>query len=95
MGVAEYVDGVDRLLTRAHGLFPAGGDGGEAIPAGGGGGSVPGAPAGESGLTAGAGVAGGVYQRAQSVGGGVWMPEQGRPRRGRARSGRRAGLVQV
>lgn len=66
MSVAEYVDGVDRLLTRAHGLFPAGGDGGEAIPAGGGGGSVPGTPAGESGLTAGAGVAGGVYQRAQS-----------------------------
>jgi hypothetical protein len=67
VGVAEYVDGVDRLLTRAHGLFPAGGDGGEAIPAGGGGASVPGTPAGESGLTAGAGVAGGVYQQTQPV----------------------------
>ncbi|MGB8209075.1 MAG: hypothetical protein WCF69_15975 [Mycobacterium sp.] len=67
MSVAEYVDGVDRLLTRAHGLFPAGGVGGGAVPAGGGGGSVPGAPAGGSGLTAGAGLAGGVYQRAQSA----------------------------
>ena len=67
MSVAEYVDGVDRLLTRAHGLFPAGGDGGAAVPAGGGGGSVPGAPAGESALTDGAGLAGGVYQRAQAT----------------------------
>ena len=66
MSVAEYVDRVDRLLTRAHGLFPAGGgDGGELFA--GGGGSVPAAPGGESGLTTGAGVAGGVYQRAQSV----------------------------
>ena len=67
MGVAEYVDSVDRLLSRAHGLFPAGGDGAEAIPVGGGGGSVPSTPAGGSGLTSGAGVAGGVYQQTQSV----------------------------
>jgi hypothetical protein len=67
VSVAEYVDGVDRLLTRAHGLFAAGGDGGAAVPAGGGGGAVPGAPAGESGLAEGAGLAGGVYRRAQTT----------------------------
>jgi hypothetical protein len=58
---------VDRLLTRAHGLFPAGGDGSEAFPAGGGGGSVPSAPAGRSGLSAAAGLAGDVYTRTQSA----------------------------
>jgi hypothetical protein len=62
------VDGVDRLLTRAHGLFPAAaGDGGEAFSAGGGGGSVPGAPAGASGLGTGAAMAGGVYTRSQTM----------------------------
>jgi hypothetical protein len=65
VGVAEYVAGVDRLLTRAHGLFPAGGDGGEAFSGGGVGGVVPATPAGASGLGTSAGVAGGVYQRAQ------------------------------
>ena len=68
MSVAAYVDGVDRLLTRAHGLFPsAAGDGGAAFSTGGGRGSVPGAPAGESGLATGAGMAGGVYTRAQTT----------------------------
>ena len=69
MSVAAYVGGVDRLLTRAHGLFPAAaGDGGEAFSAGGGaGGAVPAAPAGQSGLATGAGMAGGVYQWAQTT----------------------------
>jgi hypothetical protein len=63
------VAGVDRLLTRGHGLFPAGGgDGGGVFAAGGGegGASVPAPPAGGGGLTGGAGVAGGVYQQTQS-----------------------------
>jgi hypothetical protein len=67
VSVAAYVDGVDRVLTRAHGLFPsAAGDGGQAFSAGGGG-SVPGVPAGESGLATGADIAGGVYTRAQTT----------------------------
>ena len=60
---------MDRLLTRAHGLFPAGGggDGGQVFAAGVGGGSVPAAPAGgDSGLAGGATAAGGAYQRAQA-----------------------------
>jgi hypothetical protein len=66
VGVAEFVDGVDRLLTRAHGLFPsAAGDGGQAFSAGGAG-SVPGVPAGDSGLATGAAMAGGTYTRAQT-----------------------------
>ena len=66
MSVAEFVDGVDRLLTRAHGLFPsAAGDGGQAFSAGGAG-SVPGVPAGDSGLATGAAMAGGAYTRAQT-----------------------------
>jgi Transglycosylase SLT domain len=63
------VAGVDRLLTRGHGLFPAGGgDGGAVFAAGGGEGgvSVPAPPAGGGGLTGGAGVAGGVYQQTRS-----------------------------
>jgi len=57
------------LLTRGHGLFPAGGpgDGGQVFAAGGGGGSVPGAPAGgDSSLAGGAAAAGGAYQQAQA-----------------------------
>jgi hypothetical protein len=66
VSVAEFVDGVDRLLTRAHGLFPsAAGDGGQAFSAGGAG-SVPGVPAGDSGLATGAAMAGGTYTRAQT-----------------------------
>jgi len=57
------------LLTRGHGLFPAGGPGdrGQVFAAGGGGGSVLGAPAGgDSGLAGGAAAAGGAYQQAQA-----------------------------
>ena len=69
MSVAEFVAGVDRLLTRGHGLFPAGGagEGGQVFAAGGGGGSVPAAPAGgDSSLTGGATAAGGAYQQVQA-----------------------------
>jgi hypothetical protein len=69
VSVAEFVDGVDRLLTRAHEMFPATtSDGGAAFSGGdGGGGSVPAAPAGQSGLSSGAAMAGGVYTRAQTT----------------------------
>jgi hypothetical protein len=69
VSIGEFVAGVDRLLTRGHGLFPAaGGDGGGVFAAEGraAGGSVPAPPAGGSGLGAGVRVAGGVYQQAQS-----------------------------
>jgi hypothetical protein len=69
VSIGEFVAGVDRLLTRGHGLFPAaGGDGGGVFAAEGGdaGGSVPAPPAGGSGLGAGVRVADGVYQQAQS-----------------------------
>ena len=69
MSVAQFVAGVDRLLTRGHGLFPAGapGDGGQVFAAGGGGGWVPGSPAGgDSGLAGGAAAAGGAYGQAQA-----------------------------
>ena len=56
--------GVDRLLTRAHDLFPAGGEGGQ-VPTSGGG-SVPAAPDGGSGLQGGVSRAAGSYQQAQT-----------------------------
>jgi hypothetical protein len=58
------VAGVDRLLSRAHELFPAGG-GGE-LPASGGGGSVPVAPEGVSGLRGGVVGAAGLYEQANA-----------------------------
>ena len=59
---------MDRLLTRAHGLFGAGAGsgGGEVFAAGGGGGSVPPPPAGGSGLGSGVAAAGGVYEQSQA-----------------------------
>ena len=65
MSVAEFVAGVDRLLSRAHELYPAGGEG-EALPTSGGGGSVPGSPDGGSGLRVGVARAAGSYQQAQT-----------------------------
>ena len=56
---------MDRLLTRAHGLYGAGSGGGEVFAAGGGGGSVP-PPAGGSGLGSGVAAAGGVYEQSQA-----------------------------
>jgi hypothetical protein len=64
VSIAEFVAGVDRLLTRAHDLFPAGGDSGDLPTAGGG--SVPAAPDGGSGLRGGVSRAAGSYQQAQS-----------------------------
>jgi len=68
VSVGEFVAGVDRLLTRGHGLFPAGGpgDGGQVFAAGAGRGPVPAAPGGDSGLSGGATAAGGAYQHAQA-----------------------------
>jgi peptidoglycan DL-endopeptidase CwlO len=68
VSVAEFVAGVDRLLTRGHGLFPAGGpgEGGQVFAAGAGRGSVPAPPGGDSGLSGGATAAGGAYQQAQA-----------------------------
>ena len=60
---------MDRLLTRAHGLFEAGAGsgGGEVFAAGGGGGgSVPAPPDGGSGLGSGVAAAGGVYEQSQA-----------------------------
>ena len=61
--------GVDRLLTRGHGLFPAGGGvcGGRVFAAGGGRGWVPAAPVVGGSLTGGVTAAGGAYQRAHVV----------------------------
>ena len=61
--------GVDRLLTRGHGLFPAGGGvgGGGVFAAGGGRGWVPAAPVVGGSLTGGVTAAGGAYQRAHVV----------------------------
>jgi hypothetical protein len=59
---------VDRLLTRAHGLFPAAAaDGGAVVGASSGGAGAPRLPAGASGLGEGTGVAGGLYWQAQSA----------------------------
>ncbi len=71
--MAQFVAGVDRLLTRGHGLFPAGGGvgGGQVFAAGGGEGLVPAAPAGGGGLTGGAEGAGGSYQRAYAAAAGL------------------------
>ncbi len=60
--------GVDRLLTRGYGLFPAclPGEGGQVFAAGAGRGPVPAAPGEDSGLTGGATAAGGAYQQVQA-----------------------------
>lgn len=62
--------GVDRLLTRAHDLYPAGGEGGK-LPTSGDGGSVPASPEGVSGLRRGVTVVAGAYQRARAASGGL------------------------
>ncbi|MDP7739551.1 hypothetical protein [Mycobacterium paragordonae] len=69
MSVGEFVAGVDRLLTRGHGLFPAGGGGGGGVFAAGGGDggvSVPEVPGGGSRLAGGVVTAGGQYSRARA-----------------------------
>lgn len=71
MSVAQFVAGVDRLLTRGHGLFPAGGGDGEVFAAGGGDKPAVPPPPGGSGLSGGAGAAGGSYGQTRSVVSGV------------------------
>lgn len=65
MSIAAFVAGVDRILTRAHDLYPAGGGGGE-LPAAGEGGAVPASPDGGSGLRAGVFRAAGSYQQSRA-----------------------------
>ncbi|GLB99397.1 hypothetical protein [Mycobacterium kiyosense] len=61
-GVAQLVADVDRLLTRAHELFPAsGGSAGTVFAASGGQGAAPPAPGGGSGLGSGVAGAAGAY----------------------------------
>ena len=70
MSVGEFVAGVDRLLTRGHGLFPAGGGGGGGVFAAGGGDggvSVPEVPGGRSRLAGGVVTAGGQYSRGRAA----------------------------
>ena len=67
MGVAEFVAGVDRLLTRAHELYPSEGAAGR-LTGGGAAGAVPGVP-GSGALSGGASEAGTGYQRSQASAG--------------------------
>lgn len=62
--------GVDRLLTRAHDLYPAGGEGGK-LPASADGGSVPASSKGVSGLRGGVTRVAGAYQRARTAAAGL------------------------
>nr|WP_172686890.1 hypothetical protein [Mycobacterium avium] len=64
MSIAAFVAGVDRILSRAHELYPAGGEG-ESLPASGGA-MVPGAPEGAGGLQSGVTQAAGSYQQART-----------------------------
>jgi hypothetical protein len=68
MTVAEFVAGVDRLLTRAHALYPSEGAAGP-LTGGAAGGAVPGVPEGASALAEGASTAGAGYQRSQNSAG--------------------------
>ncbi|WP_239657268.1 hypothetical protein [Mycobacterium riyadhense] len=62
MSIAAFVAGVDRLLSRAYDLYPAGGEGAP-LPTSGGG-SVPASPEGAGGLGVGVTRAAGSYQQA-------------------------------
>lgn len=70
MSIAEYVAGVDRLLSRAHDLFPDGGAGGQ-LPGSGASGLVPAHPSGASGLRAGASRASASYHQTRRTTGGL------------------------
>lgn len=63
MSIAAFVAGVDRILTRAHGLYPAGAAGGP-LPTSGGA-AVPASPQGAGGLQGAATRAAGAYQQAR------------------------------
>ncbi|WP_369114337.1 hypothetical protein [Mycobacterium avium] len=69
MSIAAFVAGVDRILTRAHDLYPAGGEG-EALPTSGDG-SVPASPEGAGALRAGVTRAAGSYQQARTSAAGL------------------------
>lgn len=63
MSLAAFVAGVDRILTRAHELYPAGGEGAPLRTSGGA--SVPGSPGGAGGLRAGVVRAAGSYHQSR------------------------------
>jgi hypothetical protein len=65
MSVSEFVAGVDRILSRAHELYPSGDVLGP-LTSGETGGGAPSLPAGASGLAAGASSAGEGYQRSRA-----------------------------
>lgn len=71
MSITEFVADVDRLLSRAHDLFPAAGAAGGQLPAAGVGGSVPSPPATASKLRSGASGAAASYQQDQRTAGGL------------------------
>ncbi|MEE6140838.1 hypothetical protein SKC41_31690 [Mycobacterium sp. 050128] len=64
MSIAAFVAGVDRMLSRAHDLYPASG-GGASLPSSGQG-SVPASPEGVGGLPSGVTRAAGSYQQARA-----------------------------
>ncbi|WP_101953487.1 hypothetical protein [Mycobacterium intracellulare] len=70
MSIAAFVAGVDRLLTRAHDLYPAADVGGK-LRASGDGGSVPASPEGASGPRGGVTRVAGAYQQARTAAGGL------------------------
>lgn len=74
--------GVDRILTRAHDLYPATGESEPLSTSGGG--SVPASPGGEGGLRAGVTRAAGSYQQARTTAGGLDQELQGAAEQGAA-----------
>lgn len=82
MSIGAFVAGVDRLLSRAHALYPGGGEG-ESLPASGGG-SVPPSPEGVGALRAGVDRAAGSYQQARTTVAGLDQQVQAAARQGAA-----------
>lgn len=71
MNVTEFVAAVDRLLSRAHDLFPAEGSAGEQVPTVGAGSPMPLTPSSASSLRTGVSGAAGSYQQAQTTAAGL------------------------
>ncbi|MDO2354357.1 hypothetical protein [Mycobacterium avium] len=82
MSIAAFVAGVERILTRAHDLYPSSGEG-ESLPTSGGG-SVPASPGGAGGLQVGVTRAAGSYQQARTTAGGLDQELQGAAEQGAA-----------
>lgn len=71
MNVTEFVAAVDRLLSRAHDLFPAEGGAGGQVPTSGAGSSVPAPPSSGSSLRTGVSGVAVSYQQAQTTAAGL------------------------